>query len=142
MSTLQKILGCCIALLLLVVFWLACLNHVGAGECGVAYNSFSGTVSVQRPGWHFTSPLTRVATLPTTPFWVTIRTSATIKPRRLVQFLPEHADRLVALQGFNYYGSAFSAVGPENGAQDSAIAYLFVGYAFSGQPHPFLQVIE
>lgn len=138
MSTFNKFIALGITLLVLLLAWLLCLNHVGAGECGVAYNSWSGTVSTQGPGWHVTGPLTRVACLPTTPFWVTIPTSATIRPRHLVRFNPEHAAAFVSVQGFSYYDGWLS----RHVVSDSPVAYLFVGYAFSDRPHAFLTVLE
>lgn len=121
---------------LLLLFWALCLNHVEQGEFGIARNSITGQVWTQKPGLHFTGPATRVATLPTTPFWVTFPTSSTIQPRRLVRFVPERAHDLVELQGFAYYKSSYMR------GYDGGVSYLVSGYAFSGDQFSFLEVLQ
>lgn len=119
-----------ILIALLFLFWLFCLNHVSITNIGVAYNSFTGDITVQRtPGWYVTSPFVRVVDLSTLPMRVTIPSDATIINSKIVRFNPDGAIDFVKRQGFSY----------TLGTQQETV---MLGYAFSGKPFTFLDILE
>ena len=121
-------LGSVLAVLLL--FYGFFLNHVDINEIGIAYNSIGGKVWVQdRPGWYLTSPFVEVATLTTLPHKVTIPSEAKVINTKIVRFNPAGVDQFIRMQGFSY----FSNQGLEN---------ILMGYAFSGEEYPFLEVMQ
>jgi hypothetical protein len=119
-----------VAILAAVVFWVGWLNHVDATDVGIAYNSVDGTVTVQpHPGWYITSPMTRVTCLSTLPMRVTIPSEATIINSKIVRFNPEGAVDFIKRQGFAW---------DLHTKQEN----IMLGYAYSGQRFPFMDIIE
>ena len=117
-------------LVIAFLFYLSFLNHIAINEIGVAYNSIGGKVWVQgRPGWYVTAPTVEVAVIPTVPLRVTIPSEAKVINTKIVRFNPKGVDEFIRLQGFSY----FSNQGIEN---------ILMGYAFSGQKYPFLDVLQ
>lgn len=111
-------------------FYVHCLNHVSINEVGVAYNSLDGTVEKQeQPGWYLTSPFIQVAYVPQLPFVVTIPSSAKVILSKVVRFNLGGLDEYIRLQGWSYQ-------------MESDIQNSFLGYAFSGQPFPFLVIVQ
>lgn len=111
-------------------YYVLCLNHVDVTEIGVAYNSVDGTVTVQEhPGWYKTSIMTRVTTLSTLPIRVTIPSEATIINSKIVRFNPKGATEFIKRQGFSWDLKTKE----EN---------ILLGYAYSGQKYPFMDIIE
>jgi hypothetical protein len=109
--------------------WIFFLNHVDINEIGVAYDSRTGTISAQHPGWHVTAPWVKATTIPLIPLRVDIysgsqRTSRFILPK-LVQFNPAHLEEFIKVEGFRYFGN-------------QGIEYVFAQYAFSNQKWNFL----
>lgn len=120
----------CVLVLAGILFWLCCLNHVDVTDIGVAYNSINGTVTVQEhPGWYVTSPFVRVAHLSTLPMRVTIPSNATIINSKIVRFRPEGTADFIHRQGFSWQ---------LNSEQEN----IMLGYAYSGQTFPFLEIVE
>ncbi len=117
-------------LVLVLLFYLSFLNHVAINEIGVAYNSIGGKVWVQdHPGWYITSPTVQVAVIPTIPLRVTIPSEAKVINTKIVRFNPKGVDEFIRLQGFSYFS-------------DQGIENILMGYAFSGQKYPFLDVLQ
>lgn len=109
--------------------YLLFLNHVDINEIGVAYDSRTGSISAQHPGWHVTAPWVKTTTIPLIPLRVDIyagsqRTSRFILPK-LVQFNPAHLEEFIKVEGFHYFGN-------------QGIEYVFAQYAFSNQKWNFL----
>jgi hypothetical protein len=119
-----------IAICLATVFWLFCLNHVNVTDIGITYNSITGEIGVQEhPGWYATSPFTRVAHMSLLPMRITIPSQARIINQKMVRFRKEGAIEFVKLQGFSMM---------LNSEQEN----IMLGYAFSGQKFPFLEILE
>lgn len=115
-------------------FYLLCLNHVSINKVGIAYDSQDGSITVQKPGWHLTGPLTRTTTLSTLPFRVDLAmgTNRSVPERvmttKLVRFRPEHMEAFIETEGFHW--------------MTHSMDYTFAPYAFSGKTFPFLEVIQ
>lgn len=127
-----KIAGGFFGLLLMIaiLFWLFCLNHVDVTDIGVTYNSISGDIGTQRhPGWYVTSPFVRVAHLSLLPMRVTIPSEARIINQKLVKFNADGAIDFVKMQGFSW-------------ALNSQQENIMLGYAYSGQKYSFLEIVE
>lgn len=117
-------------IILAILFWMFCLNHVSPTNIGIAYNSINGEITVQpHPGWYVTSPFVRVAHMSTLPMRVQIPSNARIINQRIVRFKPEAAVEFVKLQGFSIY-------------LESEQENIMLGYAYSGQQYPFLEILE
>jgi hypothetical protein len=113
-----------------LLFWIVFLNHVDINEVGIAYNSIGGKVWVQsKPGWYVTPPTVRVATITTLPLTVTIASEAKVINTKIVRFNPDGIDEFIRLQGFSYFSN-------------QSIENVLLGYAYSGQKWPFLEVIQ
>jgi hypothetical protein len=54
------------AVVLNILFYFFCLNHIGPASVGIAYNALNGEVTSQKhAGWYITSPFVRVASIDT-----------------------------------------------------------------------------
>ena len=116
--------------LALLIFYGVFLNHVAINEIGVAYDSIGGKVWVQaRPGWYITRPTVKVAVIPTVPLKITIPSEAKVINMKIVRFNPAGIDEFIRLQGFSYFS-------------DQSIENILMGYAFSGEKYPFLDVLQ
>lgn len=112
-----------------ILFWMCFLNHIGINEFGLAYNSWSGQITIQdKPGWYLTSPLTFVSNFSTLPMKVTIPSNAAVINTKIVRFKKEGVEEYIRLQGFSWFDSSFESV--------------LMGYAFSGKQYPFLEVMQ
>lgn len=114
-----------------VFYYFGFLNHVSINEIGVAYDSTDGSITVQHPGWHITSPLVLATTISTLPFRVEINNgvhTTRVLNVKLVRFVPEHVKDFISTQGFDYM----------SGSQNQ----IFCPYAFSGKTYPFLEIIQ
>lgn len=118
-----------IALIAAPIYYLLCLNHVSINHVGIAYDSKSGLVSTQGPGWHQTSPFVRVTTISTLPFIVKIPSQARLVNQRLVKFNPDGAVDFIKEQGFSWL-------------DDQTFESIMLGYAYSGKKFPFIEVLE
>lgn len=123
-----------IALIIAVVlgsplFYIFCLNHVSLNHIGIAYDSSDGSVAVQQPGWHRTSPFVRVANVSTLPFIVRIPSQARLVNQRLVKFNQDGAIDYIKEQGFEWLNS-------------QEFESIMLGYAYAGRDFAFLDVIE
>ena len=110
-------------------YYLLCLNHVSINHVGIAYDSKSGLVSTQNPGWHQTTPFVRVTTISTLPFIVKIPSQARLVNQRLVRFNPEGSVDFIKEQGFAWL-------------DDQTFESIMLGYAYSGKKFPFIEIIE
>lgn len=116
--------------LLLLGGYILCFNHVHINEVGVAYNSWTGKVTVQdAPGWYVTSPMVSVVTLSTAAHQVTIPSSAVVINTKIVRFKKEGVEEFIRLQGFSY-------------SLHDSFDSILMGYAFSGKEYPFLEVMQ
>lgn len=121
-----------VAVLLTILFYLTCLNHVGANHIGVAFNGMNGEMSVQTTsGWHVTSPFVRVVQLPTNPRSLHIPSDAKVINTKIVKLNVDKALDFIRLQGFS--------LGLGN---ESYFDTVLMGYAFSGQSFSFLSVVQ
>lgn len=111
------------------LFYIFCLNHISINHVGVAYDSTDGSVKVQQPGWHRTSPFVRVSSLSTLPFRVQIPSEARLVNQRLVRFNQNGALEYVKEQGFEWLTK-------------QEFESIMLGYAYSGREFPFLDIIE
>jgi hypothetical protein len=129
------------AVVLNILFYFFCLNHIGPASVGIAYNALNGEVTSQKhAGWYITSPFVRVASIDTRPTQVCLNAGTRILSCKLIEFVPEGAEEFVKLQGFRYYDGAVV----NNSCHDcnSDMYHILQGYAFSGREYPFLRVIE
>lgn len=116
--------------LVVFVLWATLFDHVPPSHIGVAYNSWSGQITVQqKPGWYVTSPLTFVMRIDTKPMRVTIITTANVIVSKLVQFKQEGVNDFLQRQGFGYMFPYRQKL-------------IMVGYAYSGKQYRFLGVLE
>lgn len=113
----------------IIMFWLLFLNHVGATDVGIAYNSINGHISTQEPGWHVTGITVRTTQLSLLPMRVTIPSGATIINQKMVRFKKEGVRDFINLQGFS--------MGLGNQQEN-----IMLGYAFSGKRYSFLEILE
>jgi hypothetical protein len=111
------------------LYYIFCLNHISLNHCGIAYDSQSGSVEVQPPGWHKTNVFVRVMAVSTLPTTVQIPSSARLINQRLVRFKPEGAIDYVKEQGFDWIN-------------DTEFASIMLGYAYSGREFTFMEVLE
>lgn len=119
------------AILIAFFFWLMCINHISINQIGIAYNSIDGSVTVQdAPGFYITSPTTFVAKISTLPRRVNIPTNAVVINTKYVRFNKDGVEEYVKLQGFDWLLS------------DSGMDNILMGYAFSGNEYPFLEVLQ
>src|SRR5258708_4348758 len=124
------LVGLGVVAVLAVAFYCLFLNHVDINEIGVAYNSIGGKVWVQdRPGWYLTSPFVEVATITTLPLKVTIPSEAKVINTKIIRFNPVGVDQFIRMQGFSYF-------------TDQGLENILMGYAFSGETYPFLEVMQ
>ena len=114
----------------LIGFHILCLNHVHINEVGVAYNSWTGKVSVQEnPGWYVTTPMVSVVCLSTAAHQVSIPSGAVVINTKIVRFKKEGVEEFIRLQGFSY-------------SLHDSFDSILMGYAFSGKEYPFLEVMQ
>lgn len=137
---------CFVAVVGLFLFWLFCLNHISVQEVGIEYNSWDGSIRVQRsPGWHVTSPTTQVAAVGTLPTQVCIFAGTRITNCKMVRFVAtdEAVKAFISQQGFHYYGSTRGG-SCNTAASDTCggVPGILKGYAFSGEAQPFLEVLR
>lgn len=131
-----------------ILFWIFCLNHISVQEIGIEYNSWDGSIQVQRtPGWHVTSPTSRVAAISTLPTQVCIFAGSRITNCKMVRFVPtdEGIKAFIAQQGFHYYGSGSGQTNCNSVSTDNVcggVPAILRGYAFSGEAQPFLEVLR
>ena len=113
-----------------LIFWIFCLNHVEVNEFGVAYNSYSGNVYVQkRPGWYQSNVFTKVAYISTVPIKVTIPSDAKVIVSKMVKFNINGVNEFIQLQGFSY-------------SMNMNMENILLGYAFSGNKYSFFDVLQ
>lgn len=119
-----------VLLFLALVFYTLFLNHIAINEIGIGYNSIGGKVWVQnRPGWYLTNFTVQVCVIPTTPLKVAIPSEAKVINTKIVRFNPAGVDEFIRLQGFSYFSN-------------QSIENILMGYAFSGEKYPFLEVLQ
>jgi membrane-anchored glycerophosphoryl diester phosphodiesterase (GDPDase) len=119
-----------IVLVLGVLFYILCLNHVTVNHVGVAYNMGNGNLTVQtNAGFYFTSPLVKVVSLDLLPQEVGIPSTAKVINRKFVRLRVEKVLDFVKLQGFSY---------SLNSSQEN----IMMGYAFSGKHFDFIEVVQ
>ena len=129
-SRMKWLIGAGIFLTIVLMFYCLFLNHISINEVGIAYNSIGGKIWIQsRPGWYLTAPTVDVATITTLPMKITIPSEAKVINTKIVRFNPAGIDEFIRMQGFSYYSNQ----GLEN---------IFLGYAFSGQKYPFLDILQ
>lgn len=118
-------------LILAILFYFLCLNHITVNECGVAYNSLNGKLWVQtNAGWYVTSPFVKVARVNLLPVKVHIPSEAKVINTKYVKMNPDYVLDYVKLQGFSYSMGGLNLEG------------ILMGYAFSGQKFTFLDVVQ
>lgn len=119
-----------VALIISLFFYILCLNHVTVNQVGIAYNSIDGTVTKQEhPGWYRTSVFVSVGYVSTLPITVTIPSEAKVINAKVVRFKVSGLDEYIKLQGFST-------------SMGSKLENILLGYAYSGQDYPFLEVIQ
>jgi len=118
-----------VAALAFFLFYLPFLNHVPVNSVGIAYDSSTGHVYTQEPGWHVTDPFTFTTDRSTLPFRVSFATDAPVNNTRILRFKPEGAIEYVHYSGFSY-----GVCRPF----DSEM----LGYSLSGKTFTFLEEIK
>lgn len=117
--------------LVTVLFYVFCLNHVTIGEVGVTYDSMNGELGVQDAGWHRTAPWVRATSIDIIPTQVHIPSAAKVINTKLVRINREHVLDFVRLQGFSW-----------DLGDHSRLSSILMGYAFSGKTFSFLDIIQ
>lgn len=116
--------------ILSLLFYILCLNHISVNHAGVAYNSLNGKLTVQsNAGWYITSPLVKVVSLNLLPVFVEIPSNAKVVNRKLVRLKLENILDFVKIQGFGY---------ELNTGQNN----IMMGYAFSGKEFSFIEIVQ
>lgn len=114
----------------LLAFWALLLDHIPPGYIGVAYNRWSGQVVLQEaPGWYLTAPSTQVMRIDARPMRVTVISLANTLASKLIRFRKEGVNDYLERQGFGYMIPFRQKL-------------IMVGYAYSGETYPFLDVLE
>lgn len=130
-----------IGVVLSLLFYIFCLNHVEYQHVGIALNSNSGEVVVQnKPGWYVTSPFVRVKEIDTN----TIRVS-------LIECLPIHdykfkiaavkvvrikEDKIMDFVNFHGFNNL-----PMN-LDSQSFRNIICAYAFCGEQFDWLEIVE
>ncbi len=128
------------------VFYLVFFNHTEAYEVGIAWNRFSGELTLQDTesgSYHLTAPWVMVARIDTRPTRVCITSTTKAFNCKLVKFESSAFREFVKTQGFYYYWwsnrVSFNFGYPEEyrGMKD-----ILRGYAFGAESYPFITIIE
>lgn len=127
-----------------VAFYLGFVNYTDQYHVGIAWNLFSGGLTLQKKaGFHLSSPWVLVSRVDTRPTRVCITSTSRAYNCKLVQFEPEAYREFVATQGFRYYWWAnrlsfnFGYDEEYRGMRD-----ILRGYAFGVEQYPFLKVLD
>lgn len=125
------------------------LNHVTPPLIGVAYNSYSGTITIQdHPGWYKTPFLVSVHYVDPRPVQVCLSVGSRVLNCKQVAFRIEGIKRFIETQGFDdwgYMGTNRPCMIGDNlreGSGCSGMTKILAGYAFADQKEPFYQVLE
>lgn len=128
--------------IVVVILYFAFLNRVNPNEVGLARNHITGETWAQEAGWHVTAPWTWIATVNTNPIRVSVPTTGRGYSSKLVQFVPEHHDEFLELEGWRWYwwDNRFSF---NFGHEDEYRGFrnLMLGYAYSAKKYPFIKVL-
>ena len=126
---------------LLLTFYLSLMNYAEPIEAPIMWNRFSGELSLQQSGWHFTVPWVSVSVIDTTPLRVCVPTTGRDVGCKLVQFKREGYKEFVATQGFRYWWWS-NRVSFNWGYDDEyrGMKDILRGYAYSGTAYPFLEI--
>lgn len=115
--------------LIVVLFWMLCLNYVNQSNVAVTYNSLNGDVGFQtNSGWHFTTPFVRVSEIPTRPSRISLFSSNIILNDKIVKYVSttNAMIELVRVEGFHYCYTH----------------QTLTPYAYSGKKFSFLEIVE
>lgn len=136
-----KISGGLISLLL--VFYCFFLNHNEPTDLGIARDSISGEMWIQRGGFHLTKPWVRVAKVDLRPIRVEVNSAGRGFNAKLVQFEEGYWLEFVNTEGFYYYWWAnrfsFNASYKE---EHRGVRDLMRGYAYSAKHYPFVKILN
>lgn len=121
-------------LVLALIYYFACINHIEVNEIGLEYDSRNGAVSIQEnSGWHVTSPFVQVEPISIQPMKVEIPSAAVVVTTMIVRFRKEGATEFIRMQGFHYN-------------LNSELKDIMRGYAFSSvitkKQFSFLEVLQ
>lgn len=119
------------------------INHVAYHEAGIAWNRLTGSLDLQRGGFHVTLPWVAVSNVDLRPQRVCITSNAS--PRavscKLVRFEPIHYREFVATEGHRYYWWA-NRISVNFGYDEEyrGMKDIFRGYAYASDSYAFLHV--
>jgi len=119
-------------------------TYIEQGEAGITWNPLTGETGFQKPGIHWTSPLTLVTKIDLRPQRMCLTSSAHAAPNcRLVQFDERYYREFVAVEGWRYYWFD-NRLSFNSGHEETYRGFRDVlrGYAFSAQRYPFIKVLS
>jgi hypothetical protein len=127
-----------------LLFYFLCFNHTEPNEIGIARNWITGNMWVQeKPGWHLTSPSTRVAQVDIRPVRVKVATAGHGYGAKLVKFEPKGWEKFVETEGFRYYWW-YNRLSFNWGYDEEyrGMKDILRGYAYGAKRYPFFTVLE
>jgi len=135
-----------VASILILTICIGWCNYLDSHQIGIARNSISGEMWMQGPGGiYITGPWVRVSRVDTRPMRVSVESAGRAYSGKLVQFVPEHWEQFVEVEGFRYWwwGNRFSF---NWGHQDEyrGIRNILRGYAYSPkvEEYEFVAILE
>lgn len=132
------------ACVIAALVYLSTFNFVEQGHAGLAWNPFTGQVTLQKPGIHWTAPTTLVARIDLRPQRMCLTSSAQAAPNcRLVQFDEYNYRDFIAVEGWRYYWLS-NRISFNSGHEETYRGFRDVlrGYAFSAQRYSFIKVLS
>lgn len=134
-------LGAGLCALALLVFYLSFMNYAEPTDAAIARNRVNGEVMLQTSGWHVSPPWVSVSVIDTRPVRVCVPSSGRDAGCKLVQFQREAYREFVVTEGFRYWWWS-NRISFNMGYDDEyrGMKDLLRGYAFSGEPYPFLVI--
>lgn len=89
---------------LLLLAYLSCFHYTPQHKIGIRWNEITGVASIDpHPGFFLTPPWVLVAKIETRPIRICITSRSRSVNCKLVRFVPENFEQLIAVEGWRYY---------------------------------------
>lgn len=124
--------------------WLLFFHWTGVHQVAITRNVFTGEMQLDSvAGFDLTLPWVQVTRIDTRPHRLCVDCDCRSLNCRLVEFDPAYWREFVDREGFRYYwwSNRFSY---NSGASQEyrGLEFIFRGYAFDNESHPFLKIIK
>ncbi len=125
------------------LFWLFCMHFTPVGRMSIMRNHFTGEISHDTPGFHITPPWVQAAQIDLRPMTLCITSAGRGYNCRLVQFVPEHYEEFVEVEGFRYYWLA-NRISFNCGHDRTYRGFedIMRGHAFGAESYNFIREIR